>query len=81
MRAFVLTVILAAAVALAACAPVHSPQSARAPSPAIAQDFQPAVEAAPPVQPQSIAELPPAPAAPANLDANGPPLNILKPPR
>jgi hypothetical protein len=73
MRAFALTAVITAAVGLAACRAVYPPpHSASAPAPA-----RPALQALQPgapsvASPPTVAELPP---------ANGPPLNILKPPR
>jgi hypothetical protein len=73
MRLLALTGLMMASTALFACQASNPPQAASVPAPAIVQDAQPT-----PV----VAEFPP-----ANIDvsasagANGPPLNILKPPR
>jgi hypothetical protein len=77
LRVLALTAVITAAAALAACRPDHPPQSAGVLD-ATAQDTQP-MSAAAQSDSRSVAELPPV-GAPANLDANGPPLDILKPP-
>jgi hypothetical protein len=83
MRTLALAGIIIASAALVACQADNPPRSAVIPDPAIVQDAQsapsaPTVAMATP----SVAELPPGNAAAlAPLDANGPPLNILKPPR
>jgi hypothetical protein len=80
MRVLTLTGVIIASASLAACQASSPPRSAGSAEAAIAQDAQPA-PSAPSVAP-TVAELPPAnTGAPAAVDANGPPLNILKAPR
>lgn len=84
MRAFAVAAVIAAAAALVACRSDHPPQSASVPEPAAAQDTQPVPSAGQTVATPApgTAQLPLIHAsAPANLNANGPPLNILKPPQ
>jgi hypothetical protein len=80
MRFLALTGLMMASIALFACQASSPPQSASVPEPAFVQKVQPAPSAA--ESAPSVAELPPAfTDAPSSSDANGPPLNILKPPR
>ena len=72
MRAFALAAVITVAVGLAACrADYLPPHSASVPAPArpALQELQPGAPSV--ASPPTVAELPP---------ANGPPLNILKPP-
>jgi hypothetical protein len=83
MRALTLIGIVVATGALVACQAKNPPRSAGIPAPAIVQDAQSAPSAGPGVAMgvPSVAELSPSAGSPASLNANGPPLNILKPPR